>query len=382
MIDFNLTDEQMQLVGMSKQFAQTEIAAAQAAMDDGVFPYDAWRKWSDLGMAGMHLPEAYGGSAQDILTYVLCLEEIATVSQTFAILWQIHVIVSSMYAELGTEAQKSEWLPEFAAGRKMPSFALTEEGAGSDAAAIRTKASRQPDGSWTLNGRKIFVSNVGSDLSDGAVVMARTDGSPDGRPKISCFIVPQGTPGATLGQSFPKMAWRGIDNRELVLDNVHLPPNSLLGREGEGLKQALNGLNVGRIAIATLGCALGRACLDEALTYAGNRKQFGKPLSSFQITQVKLANMAAHTEAIRSFIHKVAWDFDQGRNVQTTAAMAKVLASQFAVRAATDAYQIHGGYGFMTDARVNRLYREAQILEIGEGTTEVLQLMIARNLGC
>lgn len=382
-MDFTLAPEQEQLVEMVRDFARTEIARAQESMaGEKAFPYECWRKWSDLGMAGILLPEEYGGAGLDALTYVLCLEEVATVSQTFAILWQIHVVVSTMYATLGTTEQKSRWLADFAAGRKMPSFALTEDGAGSDAGGLKTTAQRRDDGSWVLNGRKVFASNVGSDLSDGTVVMAVTGQSAGGRPQISSFIVPRATPGFRLGQSFPKMAWHGIDNRELLLDDVTLPPDALLGPEGRGLKQALSALNIGRIAIATLGCALARACLDEALAHSRQRQQFGQPLSAFQITQVKLANMATRTKVIRSFIHQTAWEFAQGRDIQTEAAMAKLLASQFAVLAATDAYQLHGGYGFMTDARVNRLYREAQILEIGEGTSEVLQLMIARALGC
>lgn len=333
-------------------------------------------------MAGLLLPETYGGAGLDALTFSLCLEEVGAVSQTFGVLWQIHVVVSRMIASIADEAQKQRWLPQFAAGRWMPSLALTEEGAGSDAAAIQTRAVKQPDGSWVLSGRKIFVSNVGSDLSNGTVVAAVTGVSETGRNAVSCFLVPRDTPGFTLGQSFPKMAWHGVDNREVLLDDVRLPPEALLGIEGAGLKQALGALNLGRVAIATLSCALIRACLDEALGHAQNRRQFGKPLSAFQITQVKLANAVARAEMARTFVRKVAWELDRGADVQRDAAIAKLMASQFAVEAATDAFQIHGGAGFMTDSPVNRLYREAQILEIGEGTSEVLQLLIARAIGC
>ena len=381
-MDFNLSDEQKQIVDMTRDFVRRELPAAQRQMSQMAFPYEAWRKWSDLGMAGLLLPETYGGAGQDVLTFSLCLEEVGAVSQTFGVLWQIHAVVSRMIASIADEAQKQQWLPQFASGRWMPSLALTEESAGSDAAAIQTRAVKQPDGSWVLSGRKIFVSNVGSDLSNGTVVVAVTGVSKTGRNAVSCFLVPRDTQGFTLGQSFPKMAWHGVDNREVLLEDVRLPPEALLGTEGAGLKQALGALNLGRVAIATLSCALIRACLDEALGHAQNRRQFGKPLSAFQITQVKLANTAARAEMARTFVRKVAWDLDRGADVQRDAAIAKLMASQFAVQSATDAFQIHGGAGFMTDTPVNRLYREAQILEIGEGTSEVLQLLIARSIGC
>ena len=382
-MDFSLTPEQLSLVDMVKTFANEEIASAQKSMDsDHEFPYEVWKKWSELGMAGIMIPAEYGGSELDALTYILCIEEVATISQTFALIWQIHVSVSNMYNNLGNKAQKETWLPLFARGEKTPSFALTEANAGSDAAGMRTRAIRDADGNWVMNGNKIFISNAGTKISDGTVVMAVTGERPGGKKSITSFIVPMGTPGFELGQSFDKMAWHGADNRELIFNDVKLTDEDILGVEGEGLKQALGGLNLGRIAIGTLGCALTRACLEETLEYAKERKQFGKPLSSFQITQVKLANMAMHAEATRRFAHFVAWKFANGQECQTEASMVKVLGTQFAVKAATDAYQIHGGYGFMREYKVNRLYREAQILEIGEGTTEIQLLLIARALGC
>lgn len=382
-MDFTLNIEQQELCSMVRAFAESEVAPAQEQMDaDHEFPYALWEKWSGLGLAGIMIPEEYGGAGLDSLTYVLAMEEVGRVSQTFALIWQVHVLVANMHAQLGTAEQKQKWLPVFARGEKLGAIALTEPGAGSDAGGMRTKAVRDTNQGWVLNGSKIFISNAGTKISDGMVVMAVTGERPDGRNAISSFIVPAGTPGFELGQSFSKMAWHGMDNRELVFDNVRLQDEHLLGVEGAGLKQALSGLNLGRIVFGTLGCALTQACLDEALAYSKERKQFGQPLSSFQLTQAKLADMAAHAETTRRFAHYVAWMYANGQECHTQAAMLKLVGTRLAVKAATDAYQIHGGYGFMHEYKINRLYREAQILEIGEGTTEVQQLLIARALGC
>lgn len=382
-MDFSLTNEQIELREMVRDFANTEVSRAQEQMDrDHEFPYEVWKKWSDLGMAGVMIPEEYGGSGLDSLTYIIAMEEMGTVSQTFALIWQVHVLVANMYAQLGTAEQKARWLPPFARGEKLGAIGLTEPGAGSDAGGMRTRAVRDGNDGWRLTGSKIFISNAGTKISDGLVVMAVTGEKENGRKAISSFIMPNGTPGYELGQSFEKMAWHGMDNRELIFNDVRLTNDHLLGVEGEGLKQALTGLNLGRIVFGTLGCALMRACLDEALEYAKNRTQFGQSLSSFQLTQAKLADMAAHAETVRRFCHYVAWMHAQKMECHSQAAMVKLVGTRLAVQAATDAYQIHGGYGFMHEFKVNRLYREAQILEIGEGTTEVQQLLIARALGC
>ena len=382
-MDFLPTTEQRELKEMVRDFAKTEVAPVQEAMDrDHEFPYALWDKWSGLGMAGILVPEEFGGSGLDSLTYVLAIEEMGAVSQTFALIWQVHVMVANMYAQLGTAEQKAQWLPSFAAGKKLGAIALTEAGAGSDAGGMRTRAVRDGDNGWVLNGNKIFISNAGTKISDGTVVMAVTGTRADGRNEISSFILPTGTPGYELGQSFDKMAWHGMDNRELIFTDVRLPNDHLLGVEGAGLKQALSALNLGRIVFGTLGCSLMQACLEEALDYSKARHQFGKPLSSFQLTQAKLADMATHAEATRRFAHYVAWMHSNGMECHTEAAMLKLVGTRLAVKAATDAYQIHGGYGFMHEYKVNRLYREAQILEIGEGTTEIQQLLISRALGC
>lgn len=382
-MDFSTTPEQDQLVAMTRDFARDVVAPAQEAMErDDRFPYDAWRRWSELGMAGMLIPEDYGGSAQDKVTFYLCVEELAAVSQVFAQIWQIHCLCSQMYVALGSEAQKRSWLPGLARGDITSAFALTEPEAGSDAAALQTRAVRQDDGDWILNGRKIFISNAGTDISDGIIVMAATGVRADGRKEITCFIVPRNTAGYSLGQSFPKMAWAGMDNRELVFDDVRLPDSARLGPVGKGLTQALGVLTVGRIGIAALGVALSRACLEASLNYAKSRRQFGRPISEFQLTQAKIADMAAGLEAARALLFKAAWMSDQGMDCGVIASAAKLVGSRLATQSAKDALQIHGGLGFSKETRVNRLFREAQVLEIGDGTTEIQQLIIARALGC
>ncbi len=382
-MNFEMTSEQIELQRMVRDFALEEIVPAQEQMDqDHEFPIDLWRKWSDLGMAGIMAPQEYDGSGIDSLSYIIAMEEVATVSQTFALIWQVHVLVSNMYAGLGTAAQKERWLPVFARGEKLAAFCLTEPSAGSDAGGLRTRAVRDGNDAWMINGNKIFISNAGTPISDGIVVMATTGKRPNGKSAISCFIVESETPGFNLGQSFNKMAWHGMDNRELVFDDCRIPVDNLLGEEGRGLSQALGGLNLGRIVFGILGVAMMRACLDEALSYAKGRHQFGQPLSSFQLTQAKLADMATHAETVRRFVYYVAWLHSQGRDCQKEAAMAKLIGTRLATQAALDAYQIHGGYGFMQEYKVNRLHRESKILEIGEGTNEILQLLIARELGC
>ncbi|MCY4288946.1 MAG: acyl-CoA dehydrogenase family protein [Aestuariivita sp.] len=382
-MNFELSDEQRQVISMVNQFAQNEIAPIEEHMDaSGEFPYTAWEKWSELGMAGILIPERYGGSGFDTLTYILAMEALSRISQTFALIWQVHVMVGNMYVALGNEQQKQEWLPKFASGEILGAFALTEPGAGSDSAGIKTKAEREGDGCWRINGSKIFISNASTRISNGTVLMAATGCKSDGTPAISCFILPSDTLGYAIGQSFEEMAWHGMTNNELILEDVVLPDANLLGIEGSGLKQALGALNLGRIVFGALGGSLIQACLDESLAYTKERKQFGKPLSKFQLTQAKLADMAAHAEVIRAMSHRVAWRYDKGEDVHAEAAMLKLVGTRLAIQAAGEAFQLHGGYGFMREYRVNRLYREAQILAIGEGTNEIQQILIARSLGC
>ena len=377
-----LSAESRELQRMVRSFAENEIQSAQLEMDRShEFPYECWEKWSRLGMAGATLPEEYGGADIDALSYIVAIEEIARVSQTFALIWQVHVLVGNMHDLLGTENQKNYWLPRFASGEILGAFALTEPNAGSDAGGVQTKAVRDGD-NWLINGTKVFISNAGTDISDGMVVMAATGSKENGRPILSSFIVPRNTPGFKLGQSFDKMAWHGMDNRELVFEDAIVPAKNLLGVEGAGLKQALGALNLGRIVFGALGVGLIQACLDESLRYAKERKQFGEPLSSFQLMQAKLSDMAIHAEAVRHFTYHVASLFNQGLDCHAEAAMVKTFGTEMATKACLDAFQIHGGYGFMHDYKVNRFFRETKMLEIGEGTNEIQRLLIARSLGC
>ena len=381
-MDFSLTSEQKEIQNLARDFTRNEIAPAQVKMDeDHEFPYELWRKWSDLGMAGMLIPEQYGGSGIDPLTYILALEEVATESNTFALIWQAHVLVSEMFHKFASDEQKDHWLRLYAKGEKLAAFALTEAGAGSDSYAMTTKAVLEGN-QWTVNGNKIFISNAGTDISDGTVLMAVTGMRDDGKKEISTFIVPQDADGFTLGQSFKKMAWHGMDNRELVFEDCRLPAANIMGERGAGLRQALGGLNLGRIAFGAISTGLTRGCLEESLAYTKERVQFGQPLSSFQLTQAKLANMACGMEASRRLTHYAAYLFSNDLECRQEAAMAKLFSTQRSTEAAMDAFQLHGGSAFMEDTKVNRFYREAKILEIGEGTNEIQQLYIARQMGC
>ena len=381
-MNFDMTTEITEIQRTVRKFSQKEIAKAQEQMDsDHEFPYACWEEWSAMGMAGIQLPDEYGGVNQGSLAYIIAMEEVARVSQTFALIWQVHVLGGNMINRLGTKEQKDKWLPRFASGEILGAFGLTEPNAGSDAAGIRTHAERR-DGGWVINGNKIFISNAGTRISDGLIVMAVTGTKDSGRKAISCFIIPRDTPGFELGQSFTKMAWHGMDNRELVFTDCWIPESNLLGVDGAGLKQALFTLNLGRIVFGALSVGLIQACLDESLVYAKGRKQFGAPLSSFQLIQAKLADMAIHAEAVRRFTHYVAWQHENNLECHSEAAMLKTLGTELATKATLDAFQIHGGYGFMLEYKVNRFFRESKILEIGEGTNEMMRLLIARHLGC
>lgn len=379
-MDFSLTAEQKEIQNLARDFTRNEIAPTQLQMDeDHDFPYELWRKWSQLGMAGMMIPEQYGGSGIDPLTYILALEEVATESNTFALIWQVHVLVSEMFRKFASEEQKDHWLPIYAKGEKLAAFALTEAGAGSDSYGMTTKAELEGN-QWTINGNKIFISNAGTDISDGTVLMAVTGTRDDGKKEISSFIIPQDADGYTLGQSFRKMAWHGMDNRELVFEDCRIPAGNIMGERGAGLRQALGGLNLGRIAFGAIATGLIRGCLEESLVYTKERHQFGNPLSSYQLTQAKLANMACGMESARRLTHYAAYLFSNGLECKKEAAMAKLFSTQRSTEAAMDAFQLHGGSAFMEDTKVNRFYREAKILEIGEGTNEIQQIYIAREL--
>ncbi|MDC0073321.1 acyl-CoA dehydrogenase family protein [Alphaproteobacteria bacterium] len=381
-MDFQLSSEQLEIQQMVRDFTEKEILPAQQKMDeDHEFPYELWEKWSKLGMAGMLLPNEYGGSDLDILSYIIALEEVSRVSNTFALIWQVHILVGNIYLKFAHDQLKNHYLPNFAKGEKLGAFALTEPGAGSDAGGIKTKAVKLGN-SWSINGTKTFISNAGTKISDGLVLMAVTGKNSNGKNLVTSFSIPQSAEGYNLGQSWDKMAWHGMTNNELVFQDCLIPADNVIGEEGSGLKQALEGLNLGRIAFGAISTGLIQGCLDHSLKYAKEREQFGSPISSYQLIQAKLAEMATNCEISRRMTLYAASLLDSGIDCKTEAAMTKLFCTTVATQASLDAYQIHGGYGFMKEYTVNRFFREAKMLEIGEGTNEIMKLFIAKQLGC
>ncbi|MHB1011458.1 MAG: acyl-CoA dehydrogenase family protein [Desulfobacteria bacterium] len=381
-MEFEMTDEQRMLQDMAREFARKEIAPVARELDrDRRFPYELWNKLKELSLPGILVPEEYGGQGLDPLTYAIVLEELARADDSFAAIFQVHVLVTEMYRLYASKEHKEKYLPILASGDKLGGFALTEPNAGSDANAILTRAERK-GGKWVLNGTKMFITNCGTDISFGPIVMAISGKQPDGRKEISSFIVPTGTPGYVIGNRNETIGWCNMDNRELVFEDCGIPEENLFGTRGKGIAQALGGLNLGRIAFGAICTGLAQACLDASLSYAKERVQFRQPISKFQEIQFKLADMAFRVQAARTLTHKAAWLKANGRPHATEATMAKLYASEAAMQSALDGFQIHGGYGFTKEYDINRYYRDAKIMTIGEGTSEICRMVIARALGC
>jgi alkylation response protein AidB-like acyl-CoA dehydrogenase len=321
--------------------------------------------------------------------FVAAMEQIGLADQSVAAAWQAHVTIGSLPLFLfGNDAQRERWLRPLAEGRALGAFGLTEPDAGSDARGIRTRAERR-DGGWLINGHKTFISNAGTDMSFGVTLLARTDSGQDesdgdagARPRYASLVVEKDIPGFTTGPKLRGIGWRGLDTRELFFDDVWVPDDHLVGDPNLGLGQFLRTLEVGRISIAALSLSLTQAVLDMALEYAGQRVQFGQPISKFQAVQFKLADIATELEAARWLTYRAAYLRDTGQPFMKEAAMAKLKASRLAVSAASEAVQIHGGLGYMLDSPVARFYCDAKVLEIGEGTNEIQHMVIARALGC
>jgi short-chain 2-methylacyl-CoA dehydrogenase len=378
-VDFGLTDEQRLLRDTVREFARTEVAPVAEELDrTKSFPYELVEQMGKLGMMGIPFATEYGGGGADTLSYVLAIEELARVDSSVCITVAAHTSLGTMPIHLwGTEEQASEWLPELCSGRRLAAFGLTEPEAGSDAGAGRTRA-RLKDGEWVIDGTKQFITNAGTEISGCVTITARTD--EDG--EISNIIVPNGTPGYTQGQPYRKMGWNASDTRPLSFEDCRVPESNLLGRRGEGFKQFLQILDGGRIGIAAMGVGLAQGALDQALAYAKERQAFGQSISRFQAIQMKIADVSAEIEAARLLTYKAALQKDRGESFTLTAAQAKLKTGRLAVRAAEEAVQIHGGYGFIEDYPVARFYRDAKVLTIGEGTDEIQQMVIARQLGC
>jgi alkylation response protein AidB-like acyl-CoA dehydrogenase len=379
-----LTAEDRALRDLAREFAQGEIAPHAARWyEEERCPVELFAKMGALDLMGLLAPEEHGGTNVSTVALVAALFEVAKIDQSIAAGWQAHLTIGSMpLIAFGTEAQKERWLRPLATGEKLGSFGLTEPGAGSDASGIRTTATPQDDG-WLVNGTKVFISNAATEMSLGPVVLARLAGEAEnGRPGYASLLVPRGTPGFSHGPKLRGIGWLSLDSRELTFADVALDGDHLIGQPGRGLSQFLAVLDVGRITVATLGIALAEAVLEMALEYARERKQFGRPISKFQAIQFKLADIAAQLEAVKLLVVRAAQLRDAGEPFGREGAMAKLLASELAMRAASEAVQIHGGYGYMQEYPVSRFFRDAKVLEIGEGTNEIQRIVIARHLGC
>jgi short-chain 2-methylacyl-CoA dehydrogenase len=381
-MDFELSDEQRLLRDTVRDFARAEVAPVAEELDrTKSFPYEIVAKMGELGLMGIPFPQEHGGGGADTLSYALAVEELARVDSSVCITMAAHTSLGTMPIHLwGTEEQKSEWLPELTSGRRLAAFGLTEPEAGSDAGATRTSAELD-DGEWVINGAKQFITNAGTEIS-GCVTITAVTGRPGGRREISNVIVANGTPGYEPGEPYRKMGWNASDTRPLSFEDCRVPASSLLGRRGEGFKQFLHILDGGRIGVAAMGVGLAQGALDEAIAYAKERQAFGQPIAKFQAIQAKIADLSAQIEAARLLTHRAALEKDAGQSFTLTAAQAKLITGRLAVRAAEEAVQIHGGYGYIEEYPVCRFYRDAKILTIGEGTDEVQQMVIARQLGC
>jgi short/branched chain acyl-CoA dehydrogenase len=382
-VSLELDQEAQALRDLAREFAAGEIAphAAQWWQEERC-PTELLLKMGELDLMGLLVPEEYGGTAVSTTAAVAAMFEVAKVDQSIGAAWQAHLTIGSIpLLAFGSEEQKRRWLVPLAHGEKLGSFGLTEPDAGSDASGIRTRATRAPSGDWTINGSKVFISNAGTDISLGPVILARTP-SENGEAGYANVLIPRGTPGFELGPKMHGIGWHALDSRELTFDDVSLSDDHVIGTPGRGLAQFLEVLDAGRITVATLGIALTEAVLEMSLDYAKQRQQFGRPISKFQAIQFKLADMAAQLEAVKLLVYRTAELRDAGRPFSKEGAMAKLLSSRLAVQAASEAVQIHGGYGYMHEYPVARFYCDAKVLEIGEGTNEIQHLVIARHLGC
>ena len=381
-MDFDLSEEQRAIQMLCREFARDEVRPRAEEMDaKAEFPYDIVKKMAELGLLGLPFPEAYGGSGADTISYALAVMEIARADASTAITLAAHVSLgSSPFFLFGTEEQKQRYLVPLARGEMLWGFGLTEPQAGSDAGGTRTRAELQGD-SWIVNGTKAFITNAGTDLTGGTTITAVTGTDERGNPEISNIVVPQDTPGFTRSKKYRKMGWRASDTRELVFEDAKVPAEMLLGRRGEGLKQFLTILDGGRISVAALSVGLAMGAYDEALAYAKERHQFGRAISKFQAIQFKLADMLMEIEHAKLMVLRAAWEKDNGRNYLMSASLAKLYSGEVSRRVVNEALQVHGGYGFMDEFPVSRMYRDQKINEIGEGTNEVQRLIIARLIG-
>ncbi|WP_277068260.1 acyl-CoA dehydrogenase family protein [Saccharomonospora viridis] len=382
MIDFRLDEEYEDLRNTVRDFARSEVAPVIGEFyEREEFPYEIVARMGEMGLFGLPFPEDYGGMGGDYFALCLALEELARVDSSVAITLEAGVSLGAMpIYRFGTEEQKREWLPALCEGRALGAFGLTEPGGGSDASATRTTATLD-NGEWVVNGSKSFITNSGTDITRLITVTAVTGQKPDGGKEISAIIVPSGTSGLTVQPKYSKVGWNASDTHELTFDDCRVPEGNLLGERGRGYAQFLSILDEGRVAIAALSVGLAQGCVDECLRYVKEREAFGRKIGEYQSIQFKIADMELRTHTARLAYYQAAAKMLRGERFKKEAAIAKLAASNAAMDNARDATQIFGGYGFMNEYPVGRFYRDAKILEIGEGTSEVQRMLIARELG-
>jgi short-chain 2-methylacyl-CoA dehydrogenase len=375
-VNYDLTPEQELVRRTVREFAESRIAPVADELDrESRFPYDIVSELAELGLMGIPIAEEHGGAGGDTVSYALAIEELARIDSSVAITVAAHTSLGTMPIFMfGSEDQKRQLLPDLASGKRLAAFGLTEPGAGSDAGATRTRAELR-DGRWVVNGSKIFITNAGTDITACVTITAQT-----GDDEISNLIVPNGTPGYGISEPMKKLGWHASDTRELSFADCAVPEANLLGPRGAGLRQFLEILDGGRISVAAMGVGLAQGAYDMASAYAREREQFGQPISKFQAVQFRLAEMATEIEAGRAITLRAAWLKDQGRPFGKEAAMAKLYTGEVSGRVVDAALQIHGGYGYMEEYAISRLYRDQKVLEIGEGTNDVQKMVIARHL--
>ena len=381
-MDFDLTEEQQDFRKAVREFAEEVVRPRAEEMDRlEEFPLDIVKQMGEMGLFGLPFPEEYGGQGADFLTFCLAVEELARVDSSMAITLEAGVgLGANPINDFGTEEQKQRWLVPMCRGEILGAFGLTEPGGGSDAGSTKTSA-RLEGGEWVINGSKAFITNSGTEITKLVTITAVTGQAAGGHKEISAIIVPVGTAGLEVGRSYRKLGWRASDTHELSFNDCRVPEGNLLGERGKGYAQFLKTLDDGRIAVGALAVGLAQGCLEESLKYALERRAFNRPIGSFQALQFKIADMKVAVETARLATYRAAWLRDQGRPYKAEAALAKLHASEIAVTCAREAVQVHGGYGYMEDLPVARYYRDSKVLEIGEGTSEIMRWIIARDLG-
>ena len=376
-MNYELTEEQELLRRTVRDFTESRVAPVAEELDrEERFPYELVKEMAELGLMGIPFAQEYGGAGADTVSYAIAIEELTRIDSSVAITVAAHTSLGTMPIYLyGTEAQKKQWLPPLTSGEQLAAFGLTEANAGSDAGATRTRAELR-DGQWIVNGSKMFITNAGTDITACVTLTALT-----GEGEISNIIVPNGAPGYEISAPLKKLGWRASDTRELSFKDCAVPEENVLGPRGKGFHQFMEILDGGRISVAAMGVGLAQGAYDLAFAYAKEREQFGRPIAKFQAVQFALADMATEIEAGRQLVYRAAWLKDQGKDFGLAAAQAKLFTGLLSNRAANAALQIHGGYGFMEEYAISRLYRDQKILEIGEGTNEVQRMVIGKLLG-